>query len=150
MGSRRRRASRAATGGRGGTKEAGRRVPSVWAKNVAGGYPAPVALGQIGEPQGADRNALEVENRVAEQLGGLADLSVTALPHHQFQLAVRSPGSERSDPQRLAGVGIERDSGCPALQGCWLRVPLHPDSVGAGMAVAGMGEPQGEIAVVAE
>lgn len=55
-----------------------------------------------------------------------------------------------AQPHRLAGDPIQRQAAPPGLQHVRPGLAGHPHPVGLGVAVAGMGEPQGEAAVVAE
>ena len=87
---------------------------------------------------------------MAQQCRGAADLAVAPLAHHHLQAGGIGARAQHPQLHRLGGLAVEPHAAAPALQGGAGGLALHPHPVGLAVAIAGMGELQGEIALVAE
>ncbi len=119
-------------------------------RKLGGAQRSPGALRQVAKTQGADGGALQIADRMTQQGRGAANLAVAALAHHQLQPSVLRALPQQAQPHRLAGDPIQRQAAPPGLQHVRRGLASHAHPVGLGVAVAGMGEPQGEAPVVAE
>lgn len=87
---------------------------------------------------------------MAQCRGSAADLPVAAFTHHQLQEAAVGVLGQGAQLHGLARLTIEGHAASPALKGVPIGLTLHQDAVGLGVLKAGMGEPEGERAVVGE
>lgn len=127
--------------------ERGRRLQR---RQLCGSQLAPGPFGQVSQAQGADGDALQIPHRMTQQGCGAPDLAVAALVHHQLQPGVLRALPQPAQPQGLAGDPIERHAAPPGSQHLGRGLAGHPHPIGLGVAVAGVGELQGEAAIVAE
>ena len=109
-----------------------------------------MALGQIGQGEGADADSLQIENRMAQGFGCASDLTVATFPQGQFQLGGMAKVPKFPDVDRQAGAVIEGRTSAPAAQRGGARSAPHPHLVGLSVTEAWMGQPQGEITIVGD
>ncbi len=102
------------------------------------------------EGDGTNGQTLQIPHGMAKAGGGAANLTIASLSHLHLQQGGLPALSQGAHLHRGAGHPIQGHPGPPAAQRVRLGVALHPDAVGLAMAIARMGQAQGEVAVVAE
>ena len=112
--------------------------------------PAPVTGCQRAQLHWSDANAHQIFHAMTQELSGAADLAVAALLHGELQEGALRVALQHAQLHAAAGVAIEGNPGAPALQGVVCGAAADPDPIALAVVVAGVGERQGEGAVIAE
>ena len=78
-----------------------------------------------------------------------SDLAIATLLQFHLQKGVAGSRSQRTHLGRTGDAAIQIQALSPAIKGCRIGLASHPDAVGLAVVVAGVGEFQGQLPLVA-
>jgi len=111
---------------------------------------APLAGGKRGKAKRANCSAMEAQNGMAQLFGNTANLAVAAFPKLDLEASLVGFLLANGDSSGLGEGAVEGQARSPLLEGGGGGLTLDPNAVGFGDRVAGVGEAEGEVAIIGE